>query len=99
MTNIRFFNFASEKTYCGRDQRLFRLNPYASDIVPRMQLTNSYFENVNQDALAYLFNPPNEWAVLDDCGSFPCTGPKNVLIRFVNSKFSGEVRPSRESDF
>jgi hypothetical protein len=50
--------------------------------------------------MAYLFTPPNEWAVLDDCGQFPCTGPLNTLLRFESSTFAGLITPSSvTSDF
>jgi hypothetical protein len=47
-----------------------------------------------------LFTPPNAWAVLDDCGQFPCTGPLNTLIKFERSTFAGKIKPLRtESNF
>jgi hypothetical protein len=45
-----------------------------------VKITNSKLENVDWDAFAYFFTPPNAWAVVDDCGNYPCTGPNNVLI-------------------
>lgn len=47
------------------------------------------FENVEDDALAYFLEPPKKWAIIKDCGSFPCTGPKNVYFSFVRNTFIG----------
>jgi len=93
--NIQFINFKSGKTFCGEDQRLIRLNHYNADYLPAVKFIGTRFENVAQDTLAYLFTPPNEWAVLDDCGQFPCTGPLNTLIKFERSSFAGQITPLR----
>jgi len=93
--NIQFTNFKSDKTWCGTEQRLFRLNPSSADYTPAIRLTKPRFDNVATEAMAYLFTPPNAWAVVDDCGSFPCTGPNNVIIKFEGSTFSGSVQPLR----
>lgn len=98
--NLSFINFKSAKTWCGSDQRLFALNRFAADYIPATRLYNTRFENVDQDAMAYLFTPPNEWSVVDDCGEFPCTGPLNALIQFERSTFAGAIQPMRtDSDF
>jgi hypothetical protein len=56
-------------------------------------MSNTKLINVDWDTYAYFFVPPNEWSVLDDCGSFPCTGPLNVLIDFRKTTFSGSIVP------
>jgi hypothetical protein len=40
-----------------------------------------------------MFSPPTSWANIDDCGLFPCTGPKNVLLNFYTHSFFGTVTP------
>ena len=45
--------------------------------------------------MTYLYPPPNEWANIDDCGEFPCTGPNNVLLMFDKIHWSGTVMPLR----
>jgi len=47
------------------------------------------FFNVESDALGYLFDPPKKWAIIKDCGEWPCTGPHNTLYSFVNTTFVG----------
>ena len=93
--NIQFINFKSGKTWCGSEQRLFRLNPSNGDYYPVIKVTSPRFVNVAQEAIAFFYTPPNAWAVVDDCGNYPCTGPNNVLIHFERSIFSGDIRPLR----
>ena len=92
--NLQFINFKSAKTWCGKQQRLFVLNPTNADYLPQTKFFNTRFENVAQDTLAYLFTPPNAWSVVDDCGQFPCTGPLNTLLTFEKSTFAGYITPS-----
>lgn len=92
--NIAFINFKSAKTFCGGDQKLFRLNPTGADYYPTVKLTSPRFENVDWDAMAYLYTPPNAWAVVDDCGEFPCTGPLNTLFMFEKATYNGTIRPA-----
>jgi hypothetical protein len=33
------------------------------------------FINVDSEALVYIMDPLQKWAAVDDCGSWPCTGP------------------------
>ena len=35
----------------------------------------------------YIPKPLDSWAVIRDCGNFPCTGLYNVIIKFENPKF------------
>jgi len=58
------------------------------------------FDEVHEDAFAYLMAPPEKWNNLEDCISFPCTAPANVVLDFQTTTFTGEVTPlTRESDF
>jgi hypothetical protein len=52
------------------------------------------FDNVEEDAFALFFEPPQKWAVIDDCGAFPCTGPKNTIFHMKNTQFKGAAKPS-----
>jgi hypothetical protein len=59
------------------------------------------FVNCNADSLTYFFNPPQGWANLADCGDFPCTGPKNTIFTFTNTKWpeSEANNPNAKKDF
>ena len=87
--NVQFYNFKSNKTYCGNNQFLFEDNPDSADYTPKHKFTNTKFIDVDQSTFGFLMDPPLAWANLDDCSEFPCTGPMNVLTQFENSQFSG----------
>lgn len=71
-----------------------------------MQLTSDYlhpsfwdnneFINCSQDAMGYMFTPPSKWAIVKDCGDFPCTGPLNALFSFKGTKFTGTLSYLKE---
>ncbi len=48
---------------------------------------------MNEKAIAWFYTPPLEWANIDICGYFPCTGPKNALFRFEKTSFAGTITP------
>lgn len=68
------------------------INPTASDIVAPMYAYDTVFENVEDAALVYFYDPPQKWAGITDCGNFPCTAPSNVLASFKRTTFNG-LRP------
>lgn len=74
-------------------QRAFQLNPTASDLIPMQEFYDTTFQNCEQDALGFFFEPPQGWAIIKDCGNFPCTAPKNTIFSFKRSKFRG-LKPS-----
>lgn len=92
---MTFINFKSNKTWCGQTQRLFTLNAHASDYQPKTNLRRIRFENVHQDAVAFLYTPPDAWANIDDCGNYPCTAPNNVLIQLDSVTYAGTIKPER----
>jgi hypothetical protein len=93
--NLTFSNYRSGRTYCGTEQRVFRLTEYQADYIPLVRARNIKFVNVDQEAFIYLFSPPNRWANTDDCGEFPCTGPNNVMLKFEKTSYSGLITPRR----
>lgn len=38
---------------------------------------DTQFTDVEDSAVANLLSPDPNWANLEDCGNFPCTGPYN----------------------
>lgn len=75
------------------DFRAFEFNPYASDNIPIQEFYDTTFDNNEPDALAYFMEPPKKWAIIKDCGAWPCSGPKNTMFRFERTRFLGP-RPS-----
>lgn len=51
------------------------------------------FSNVQTDAIAYMMDPNPGWANIADCGNYPCTAPKNILINLKDNSFRG-TKPS-----
>ena len=49
--------------------------------------------------MIYIYDPPESWARLVDCGDFPCTGPKNVLVTMQGTKFEGKKPRMSKPDF
>lgn len=59
------------------------------DNVPVQQFKDTEFINCDTDAMVYFFEPPQKWAIIKDCGNFPCTGPKNTYFTFERTTFTG----------
>jgi len=72
---------------------VFTISKTAADYVPIMNFYDTKFTNVEGDAMAYIYDPPQGWANLKDCNEFPCTAPLNVLLNFKRTTFSG-IQPS-----
>ena len=89
---VKFHNFASGRTYCGKQQHAITLNPKGSDIIPLVDFIENEFNNVDDSAFIYMFTPPDSWITVRECGSFPCTGPWNTVFSFSNTKYSGKAK-------
>ena len=91
---ITFSNWLTNTTDCGAFQSIFALNPYSSDYIPLQKFTYSKFVNVADEAMAYIYDPPEEWNNPDDCIAFPCTAPSNVVITHDGVQYGGTTKPS-----
>jgi hypothetical protein len=95
--NMYFHDWQSKKTVCGGKQAIFGNNLDFSDYVPKQSFDGVTFENVHEDAVAYLYNPPAKWINVTDCGNFNCTGPKNILVNIKRAVYKGSPQPDRTS--
>eukprot|EP00117_Sycon_ciliatum_P040904 scpid3686/ scgid29995/ len=84
---VNWHNFPTEKTYCGMTQTAITLNSGGSDIIPLVDFVDNTFTNVNDEAFAFLFTPPDNWITVRECGSFPCTGPWNTILSFSKTRY------------
>lgn len=75
------------KTRYGQAQHAIKVNPGISDFIPMHEATDTKFYNVDEDAIIKFSDPLGSWANMADCGTFPCTGPNNVLFVFRRNKF------------
>lgn len=83
-----FKNF-KKTTSEGLRQSVIMINEWQSDYVPMHEFFDTKFTDVDDGAMIFMYDPPEKWAILDDCGDFTCTAPKNVLASFQGTKFDG----------
>jgi hypothetical protein len=88
MHGVEFHGF-SALTAEGLPQRAFELNPTASDSVPIQEFYDTVFDDIDENALGFLMDPPGGWANIKDCGNFPCTAPWNTLFMLNGTTFTG----------
>jgi hypothetical protein len=98
--NITFKDWTSGNRTCNTStrHRIFGINSDNSDHVPVQTLTTVVFNNVGDDAVAYLYDPPQKWANIKDCGEFPCTAPHNAVIKMSGVTKTGDVKPTSLPD-
>lgn len=89
---LEFRNWKA-KTKDGMRNTVFQLSPYGPDYIPMMEFHDTKFTNVEDDAMAYIYDPPQGWANLADCNEFPCTAPLNTILSFKKTSFT-EITPS-----
>lgn len=82
------FNGFKSRTALGKRSSVFGSAEYQADYIPMLQFSETKFTNIDKDALVAFKTPPKAWAVIDDCGEFPCTGPLNVLYSFKKSTWT-----------
>lgn len=70
-----------------------------SDYITMQEFENMKFTNVEMAGLTYMFDPPQSWAVINDCGEFPCTGPKNTILSFKGTVWDGVKPEGALADF
>lgn len=82
-----FIGFKS-RTALGKRSSVFGSAQFQADYTPMLQFSETKFTDIDKDALVAFKTPPQAWAVIDDCGEFPCTGPLNVLYSFKESTWT-----------
>jgi hypothetical protein len=103
ITNVNFKNWVSEsRQNCAssntKEQRALFINPSNSDHGPVNRFIDATFDNVAHSAMARLADPDPAWAIIKDCGNFPCTAPENVVFKFEGATFSGTNTPTITGD-
>jgi len=53
------------------------------------EFSGTNFINVADDAVSKFDEPSPKWAVIDDCGEWPCTAPENIVLKFDGNTYSG----------
>ena len=72
---------------------MFFINHNNPDHVAVNSLTNVVFDNVNDEAMAQFDDPNPDWAIIKDCGLFPCTAPDNAIVKLNNATATGTNMP------
>lgn len=80
-------------TRYGYINRAIQISPFGSDQIPFHDFYDTKFINVTEGAMSHMYDPPQKWAIIKDCGEFPCTGPKNFIMDFSNTQFLGPKKP------
>ena len=83
---LEFFEYRSETTACGKRQAALTVWERQPNYVPFIHLASPKWTNVQREAVAWIPEPLEDWAVPSDCGDWPCTGMKNVVIYVSGSK-------------
>lgn len=94
----KFLNFA-QTTSEGKLNSVFGSSEYGMDYIPIIESFDTEFNNVEAGAVCKLKDPNPRWAIIKDCGFFPCTGPKNVLYSFKNTKWLGKFPENAQATF
>lgn len=95
---LQFINWNATTTQ-GMLNHVFNINSYQSDYAPMMEFHDTVFTNVSADAMAYIYDPPQGWANVKDCGNFPCTAPQNTILSFKGTTFNGAQPSYAASNF
>ena len=93
-----FIGFKS-RTAVGERSSIFGSSEFQADYIPMLQFSDTKFTDVGKNAITNFKSPPQAWAVVDDCGSFPCTGPLNVLYSFKKSEWTQGTPGNLGADF
>lgn len=68
---------------------MFEIVSSGSDVIPEHVFYGTTFIDCESEALGYFSKPPESWAIIKDCGEFPCTGPLNFMYSFYGNSFTG----------
>ena len=92
VSNTKFVNFIG-KSKCGARHVIFERNPFGSDKIPPTMFNSCHFKNVDDNGFTFLEKPNPAWANLEDCASFPCSAPNNLIFSFSGTTYEG-IKPS-----
>lgn len=81
LNRVEYINFA-RKTKCGKKQILMNRNFSSADYIPVHHFKTANFKNVAEENMFFLSKPPKKWANKSDCHEWPCTAPRNVVLKF-----------------
>lgn len=93
-SDIHFDRFltstVTEPSSCTAKQYVFGRPSDGMNGGPPIYMDRVTFNNVHDDAVAYIPDWPNS----ESCSGIPCTGPINILIDIRSATLSGTITPS-----
>jgi hypothetical protein len=89
-SDIYLGNFKNSAV-CNSKQTAIVSNENSPDYISPSVFTNVKVENVPEGSLFYIHNPKEAWANIEDCNEFPCTAPRNVIIRDTDGSLSNNA--------
>jgi hypothetical protein len=89
-SNIYLGNF-NNSAACSTQQTAIVSNENSPDFISPSVFTNVIVENVPEGSLFYIHDPKEAWANIEDCNEFPCTAPRNVIIRDTDGSLSNNA--------
>jgi hypothetical protein len=99
-SNCSFNDFTSQTTSCGARQTALGYSKSSPDYIDMINFIDTTINNVALEALAYIMDPIDAWATIDDCGEWPCTAPENAVVKFTGTTYGdSELQPFDYEDF
>ena len=92
VSNVEFVNFKDELVSGCSQNNALSSNEFASDNSMGVEMTNITFTNAGVDNYAYFYDPDPDWANMNDCGNWPCTGIRNIIVKDMDGSFTGSQK-------
>ena len=87
--NVQVKWFEDNSEFGCSENYVFQSNENASDNNPVTLLSNFKTVNVSQRKIMKFTPPGADWIGIDNCGNWPCTGIKNILVKDLDGSLTG----------
>ena len=88
-SNVQVKWFEDNAEYGCSNNFVFQSNADASDNSAVTILSNFTASNVSMQRIAKFTPPQADWIGIDNCGNWPCTGIKNILVKDLDGSLTG----------
>ena len=87
--NVTVKWFQDDTTNGCTDNYLFQSNGDASDNSAVTVFSNFTVSDLDAQRIAKFTTPGADWIGIDNCGNWPCTGIKNILVKDMDGSLTG----------
>lgn len=87
LDNVTFAKFTPDS--CGHNNTILRSNPFSSDVMHPVHISNATLIQCAQESLIYINPPRTDQLNLMGCVNQACDGQKEVLINDLDNTFFG----------